>query len=166
MVGKLYPLSGLPADGMTGAMAVSPGKSYKVSAKVGSKELLLNLPAKPGQFTTVVVKPGAISGFVSGNSLSSSTGASLDLINLTGHPVEFRLGGTSIEVGPDDSKSVEHPIGKVTIRSGASESVDADLGAAQIWGVYAIEKNGEVVLRTVSLKGSGQAAGTGGPTAS
>jgi hypothetical protein len=164
-IGSLYVIEDMPEGELSTVRPVSPGKPLKITATVGDKPLSYDLKTNPGEFATVVIAPGGMTAFSSGNSLSSQSGGSIDYVNLTKKPVTFKVEGASVDVQPSSSKTTDYAVGKVPVELKGTEGVTVDLGKAQIWAVYATEQKGVVTLKMVSLKGTGTAVGTGGPSA-
>lgn len=164
-IGNIYRDESVSPFEMSSSRPVSPQKTLQVKVVVANKELSIDVKTEPETFATVVVSKDGLTTFNSGKSLSDATSGKIDLVNLTGKPVQFKVENESPSVPPMGSLTFSYPVGGVKVSLAGADSVDIELGKAQIWAAYVFLQDGKIVLRTANLKGTGSAVGTG-PAAS
>jgi len=156
-----YTVANVAPMDMSSSYNVSPLKEYTVT--IGGQSVTAK--TAPGQFLTVVAKPGSFSSFNSGKSASDPAKAMVDFVNLTDKEVTFHGPNGDQKVKPNDSVTIAVAAGSLQVSADTSQPVSLAPGNAQVWAVFAVSQGGTVTVRAKSLKGSGGAVGTGGPSA-
>ncbi|RYG36700.1 hypothetical protein EON81_08920 [bacterium] len=163
---NVHEVKGLGPFEMTPAWPVAGGKKLKATLPIKGKPTPYEFKTESSKFVTLVVKPGGITQFISGESLTKPDVAVVDFVNLTAKPLSFKYGSSTVKVEPQSSKSLELPSGPTKIKAGSSATVEITVSGSEVWGAFAYERNGKVSLGTAPLKKGGSPLSSGGPSAS